>query len=72
MIKIRGVYMKTLEDILQDFGLTGSIDDNSIETYKIYEKLIEFIYDIGDLTDIDMERVIVELDEIMSSNGGVY
>ena len=64
--------MRTLEDILQDIGLKGSIDDDPDETYRVYVKLINLIYDIDNLTGVNMERVVVKLDEIMSSDGSAY
>ena len=64
--------MRTLEDILQDIGLKGSIDDDPDETYRVYGKLINLIYDIDNLTGVNMERVVVKLDEIMSSDGSAY
>ena len=65
--------MRTLEDILQDIGLKGGIDDDLDETYRVYNKLLNIIYDVDDLTSgIDVERVVVKLDEILSSDGSAY
>lgn len=65
--------MRTLEDILQDIGLKGGVDDDPDETYRVYNKLLNIIYDVDDLTGgIDVERVVVKLDEILSSDGSAY
>lgn len=65
--------MKTLEEILQEFGCNGEAFDNTgeftdagIKTYKRVEK---FLTDIEVLTGVSVEPIIRQLDEISSSNG---
>lgn len=64
--------MKTLEEILQEFGCNGEAFDNKgeftatgIEAYKRVEK---FLTDIEILTGISVEPIIRQLDKISSSN----
>lgn len=60
---------KSLEDILKDnFGLKGDLckktGQYTQKGYIAYEKLIQLIYSLGDIIDIDTENIIKQLDNI--------
>lgn len=70
------MFDKTLEDILMDLGadkpfFDGVEDDvcSSLteEGSAAYNRLIELLYSVGQLTNVDMEPVIKELDSIAAS-----
>lgn len=59
--------MRGLDDILfRYFGSTFPLPESP--SCKSYEKLIELLYDIGNLAGIDMEEVVETLDEISNDN----
>lgn len=64
--------MKTLEEILQDFGCKGEAFDDKGEFtdagMKAYGRVEHFLADIGTLTGISVEPIIRELDEISNTN----
>lgn len=64
--------MKTLEEILQEFGCNGEafdskgeLTDKGMEAYKRVER---FLADIETLTGVSVEPIIRQLDEISSTN----
>lgn len=60
--------MKSLEEILMDFGCADDVfDDEGNFTdngYMTYHRLVKFLYEIAILTRVDVEPIIRELDEI--------
>lgn len=60
--------MKTLEEILQEFGCNGEAFDDTGEFTEAYGRVEHFLTDIGTLTGISVEPIIRELDEISNTN----
>lgn len=70
------LFDKTLEDILMDLGANkpfldeaeetedGTINPFTKEGTVAYDRLIELLHSVGRLTNVDMEPVIKELDNI--------
>lgn len=64
--------MKTLEEILQEFGCNGEAFDNKGELtdtgMKAYKCVEHFLIDIEILTGVSVAPIIRQLDEISSTN----
>lgn len=67
------MFDKTLEDILMDLGADRPFFDGvedevcsplTEEGTAAYNRLIELLHSVGQLTNVDMEPVIKELDNI--------
>lgn len=68
--------MKTLEEVLQEMGCKNpflndvKIDEEgyrqpfTVKGCKAYSKLVEILYAVGNLTEIDMSEVVERLDDI--------
>lgn len=68
--------MKTLEEILQMLGCKNpflnevKVDNDgwrqslTVKGNKTYSKLIEILYAVGNVTEVDMEEVVERLDDI--------
>ena len=74
--KVIASFDRTLEDILMDLGANkpfldeaeetedGTINPFTKEGTAAYDRLIELLHSVGQLTSVDMEPVIKELDNI--------
>lgn len=71
------MFDKTLEDILMDLGADRPFFDGvedgvcspfTEEGAAAYDRLTELLYSVGQLTNVDMEPVIKELDNIAESD----
>lgn len=64
--------MKTLEELLENFGCEGgAFDEKQLfteEGSKAYNRLQEFLMDISVLTEISTEDICRKLDEICDIN----
>lgn len=54
--------MSNLEHIMQEYFGAKDCDD-----MEAYEKLIDCVYEIGRLTEQDVDRIVERLDEIVNA-----